>query len=607
MLKSISFPKSTTGENPLKFPAPTEYGSVTVLCGPNGSGKSFILRALSEVLAGKKAGYLKGMSGWSVETTGDTSVAAFKPQHHSSQMNSIGTMSLEQGTKVPRHNDDPLRLKVQLFGTLLASVDGLPPQAQSLITAISQANWRDDASLRSRILSEIQNDEERVYWTTHRPHEVFSEFESATGFKLGLRRAVGTFELVVAYKDGSAADYGNWSDGQKSLFSIISAVVLQNPQVYIFDEIENYLHPAYMTYALEFLRAKVPQTVIASHHPHLIFGRSVDEVYYIERRTPKNPRFATSLKKQIHQETPARTITRLANNHLKLANAYRLFDLKDSALMAAAANVSDSISYAVYDAVYHLYECHAAGANVSPFPDRQSQGIADLVLAHGTEVKSVLDWGAGLGRVLKESQKLGKGHSIRSASWILYDPTYAVGDQVGSSTDGVVTRVADRRDLASLKVDVGLLTNVLHILPPSAWAEAVCDLWKATQTQAPGKGVILVTEIFPLLSPERNAVPIPRHLMEDFFRGLGFKVYGRDFEVQGAKSYSLVLSENRFPVMEVKEIVTRVEALWVLTERHLQSLYDSAPQVESPATRNEILNAAFGIASIRGKLNPASM
>jgi AAA domain, putative AbiEii toxin, Type IV TA system len=439
-----------------------------------------------------------------------------------------------------------------------------------------------------------------VYWTSPNLHEVFANFEAATGFRLGLRRAVGTFEVVVAYKDGSAADYGNWSDGQKSLFSIVGAVVLQKPQVYIFDEIENYLHPAYMTYALDFLRSNVPQTVIASHHPHLIFGRTVDEVYYVERKNPANTRFATVLKKQIHQETPARNITRLANNHLKLANAYRLFDLKDSALMATAANVSDSVTYAVYDAVYHLYECHAAGANRSPFPDRQSQAVADLVGAHAKAVGSVIDWGAGLGRVLKETQKLGKGHPINSASWLLYDPNYSETDQANASLNELATRVSDRRDLAVVRADLGLLTNVLHILPASDWAHAIFDLWHATQAQ--GNGLILVTEIFPLLSPERNAIPIPRHLLEDFFRDLGFIVYGRDFDVQGAKSYCLALSGNTSPLLDVAGLTAKVETLWFKIERDLQLLYGSAPQVDSPATRNEILNAAFGIASIRGQL-----
>lgn len=605
MLKSMHLPNSTIGENPITFPAPGEHGALTVLCGPNGAGKTFILRALYEMLGGKKAGYLKDMTGWSVETSGMTSVSAFRPQHHSSQMNSIGTMSLEQGTKSPRHNDDPLRLKVRLFGAAIRSLEGIPEPTRTLVTGLSSDRWIDDPEVRREVLEGIKSDEERVFWSrASGVDEIIRCYETATGFRLGVRRAVNAYELVAAYPDGSAADYGNWSDGQKSLFSIMATVLLEQPEVYIFDEIENYLHPAYMTMALDFLRERVPQTVIASHHPHLIFGRSVDEVFYVEKVLPRLPRFATTLRKQLHQEAPKRKITRLSNNHTKLANAYRLFDLRDSALLAAATYVTDTVDYAVNDAVYHLFECNAADASRSPLPDRQSQAIADLVAARCPVVGTVLDWGAGLARVQKETRKLGKGHPIQDATWVLYDQSYSeTGGSLGDSGDGIV-RLSDRRHLSTLSADVALLTNVLHILPLEAWTDAIHDVWSAV-VGAP-TGLILITEIFPLLDPERNALPIPKHLLEAFFIELGFTVYSREFEVRGAKSYCLSLTSPPKMLLNRDLLRVRIKELWFRIEADLQNLFQSLQQVESPVTRNEIMNAAFGIASIRSRLDHAS-
>lgn len=91
---------------------------------------------------------------------------------------------------------------------------------------------------------------------------------------------------------GITAPFANWSDGQKSYFTVLATTFALKPDVYIFDEIENFMHPALISQTLDHLKSNCGQTILSSHHPHLIFGRAVDAVFYVEPLPPARPAFA---------------------------------------------------------------------------------------------------------------------------------------------------------------------------------------------------------------------------------------------------------------------------------------------------------------------------
>lgn len=71
MLRLLSMPASTLGENPLRFLLPEGgLGTVTVLCGPNGSEKSFIRRMLKDLLTSANTTGFNLGHGWFADTTG---------------------------------------------------------------------------------------------------------------------------------------------------------------------------------------------------------------------------------------------------------------------------------------------------------------------------------------------------------------------------------------------------------------------------------------------------------------------------------------------------------------------------------------------------------
>lgn len=578
MLRSIKLPNSTRGENPIFIPVPgdNEPGTITVLCGPNGSGKSHVLNVLKQLIDGRNGGNLQEASGWAVELEGEGKLAAFRPQHQTAQMTTVGTLSIQRARRTAKPDEAFLVLQHRLFFDVLSSVDDLP--CGERLAGVTAKEWCDDELLREEILDSIPTDETKGYWTGHCPAELLAVFERWTDSRLGVRRENTTFELVASYRDGTSATYPSWSDGQKSLFSLLTSVLVAQPTVLIFDELENFLHPQLMSEALSYLKQNVRQTIIASHHPHLIFGNAVDEVYFMEKDRRGPARHPLVLKKATQQAAPDRTIVRLATNQEKLAKAYRLFDVRDAALMATASYVESSIEYYLHDAIFELFECAAAPPSKSTYSDRQSAAIAEFVDQFDPFPASVLDWGAGLGRVLRETSKL------------------------GSSADAIRI-VSDRGDLKNINVGVALLTNVLHALKPEDWVEAISDCWRCVAGRE--QGLILITEIYPLLRPERRALPLPREQLERFFRSLGCQANGRAFETHGALSYCLAVSDlpPKPPIED--DLLESIEAFWrEMGIFHLE-VYESIPNARDLKSRNELLNAAFGLATVNSWIDKA--
>ncbi len=590
MLRSYTLPNATRGDNPMLFPLPSkDLGTVTVICGPNGVGKSYILRTLIELLDGKAAANRHRSDGWEVDVDEREFFVAHRPHNHKTQMTSIGVLSRKQAEKKPMRNDDDLRLKTMLFADVFAQLS---------IAGFSEKKWSEDLEYRGEFLDSINDDEEAVYWLQDDVPEYMRMFQDIAGGQLGLRRAATNYELVLHYESGVTATYGSWSDGQKSLFTIFVTIALLKPTLYLIDELENFLHPQFMSRALMFLKRNVRQVVTASHHPHLIFGRAVDTIFYLENRSV-NQRSAlpSRFTKHMHQPNPSRMITNIGSDRAKLAAAYRLFDIKDAALLATAAHVRDAISFSLDSAVLNLFECAAAPAGDSPYPDRQSDLIYKMLSTYEARPNVVLDWGAGLGRTIAEISKL--HFPEESLQWLLYEPfekpraALEAMKQLKQVNHKVIGR---RADLPRGEVGVCLLTNVLHALNPSEFSAAIEDCHHALAD--PERSIIVVSEIYPLLGAERNAVPYPADELEALFRSIGFLARSTRFSVSGAEAYCLIASKPPSSLPDNMEMLRKIENLWGRLFDRFRQNYEAIPAISNTAEQTELLNSAFGMASI---------
>lgn len=601
MLISLRMPKATVGENPLTFPPPhaNGQGSVTVFCGPNGSGKSYLIRALRDMIAGKTLGSHLDGHGWDLQTTDGVALTALRPKHHKAQMTSLGAMSMAVVTKKQQVSDDEVRLKIDVFGQLFRALDPAGTPANFDFASMDVDRWRDEIDYRRELLERFPVDEAQVYFSRADCAEVFQIFQNQFQARLGFRHAPGRFEAVLAWPFDMTAPYDNWSDGQKSLFTILMSVTSLNPDVYIFDEIENFFHPLLISRALELLKTYVKQIVLTSHHPHLIFGRGVDCVYYVELGELPTPLYASKVAKTAMQPAPPRRITRLDTNLEKLASAYRLFDMRDAALLASATYVQDAVDLDLNAGVRHMFECCAVPAKQGVYVDRQTEEIANAIAAYAPSPAIVLDWGAGLARTAAELEKGSQGLRADDLSWLLYEPMSGQRQRLELMPHLARLNarvVGERQNLASVNAGVALLTNVLHVLDPEQWAAAIEDCHAAIKSSA--SGVIVVTEIYPLLAPERLAVPVPADMLEELISELGFAVQVRTLNIHNASAYCLIASCAPQTLPPTDELVGKVEAHWLKLQRKLLRAYEAIPRLQSAMDKSQLLNAAFGIARI---------
>lgn len=602
MIESLRLPKSTIGENPIRFPLPTseQMGTVTVLCGPNGSGKSFILLKLKSLIDGKQAS--RNAEGWSIEPKLLSSDIVLKSHHHKSQMTSIGTLSKKQATKKLQHNDNDIKLTRDLFGLAFSVVD--TAHACRLIDKLDFdfEKWNADAEYRSLYFDQFKEvDEEEIFWLSDTKPELFRLLEAEFKAQIGIRHSTHGFEFVLAWRSKVVASFQNWSDGQKSFFTILATVSILNPEIYIFDEIENFFHPQLITRTITFLKEHVRQLIISSHHPHLIFGNAVDEVYYIETNDDNNVRFPSRVKKVLQQPSLPRKITRLSTDWAKLSHAYRLFDYKDAALVSKAHHFSDWLKFHVVDALHGLYGCAAVSSKKSVFQDGQSQKIAEFISEFDPNPKIILDWGAGLGRTFSEFHKKRKVEG--DLKWYLYEPfeeSFEKLKGVAKQSQIPITLLRNRSDL-DIGAGIVLLTNVMHVLGPTEWTIAVADAWQNVKKSK--TGVIIVTEIYPLLAAERSAIPIPDFKLAEFFRALGFLVTTRSFVVGGATSYCLIASNAPSELTEAT-IKIEVDVLWRSLFQHYLNEYEGIGVVNSSSAHRDLLNATFGMATVSKYYKP---
>lgn len=583
---------ATKGVNPILFPEPKAdgEGTVTILCGPNGSGKSFILKTLINLLNEKDAATSLLSQGWLLKRS--ASVAShYRPRHHVTAMRSAGILTRARAGYVVKPTQPEKYFQLAIFGALLAVL----PQCRGF----DPAKWETNPSYRQSQIDRVgPQDEEQGYWFGTKAPPFVSAFNKAVQGRLGVRHNRDGLELLLSQGEEASAPFPNWSDGQKSLLTIFAMTELLKPEVFVFDEIENFLHPALVSGLVNHLKKNCRQTVLSSHHPHLVFGRIVDAVYYVERAGCVGDPPQRILKYQAQPAVP-RQVSRLSDDRSKLASIYKLFDVQDAALLATGAFVRDAADLQLHAAVHGHFECGAVGASASPYMDRQSEQIMELIRSFSPSPNLVVDWGAGVGRSLTELEKLAPVGASEHYSWFLYDVSTANANALAELVParGTTIRVANNRsELTGVAAGIFLLTNVLHALDPMTWCEAIEDAWGAVHHD--GNGIVLITEIYPLLAAESQAIAVPLDWAAKLFRQLGFKTTAREFPVHGAKSYCLALSQPPAELPARGELLGIIVEHWKQLRAQFLGDYEGVGPKLGMADHQRLLNAAFGMARI---------
>ena len=451
----------------------------------------------------------------------------------------------------------------------------------------SLSRWLDDPELRTRTIGAFPVDEERLY----RGREVdvlTAEFESIVGGRLYFRRAQeNTVDLVLAYGDGTTAHFEEWSDGQKNILLIMALIRQAEPQIVLLDEIENHFHPKYITLVLDYLRRNVPQSIVTTHHPHVIFSELVDRVFYLEATRPPFPEGdpLPELRhlKQPAQQAPSRTVHRLVDAFGKVTAIYRLFHDQDRQLIKQAQQIRSDADIIFHAALTRIFLPDIVPAKAGPMPDRQSQqlltALRDEFHALAETPVRLLEIGSGLGRIPADVNKLSPDQVGPNVDWQCWEPNEAVRARLRDEIlrKNIKATVLDALDGAKGEFDICLIANVCHELTPEQFA----DVLSVVTGRLRNTGFLLIQELYPLLNAEKFAVPYSADRIARIVTACGFAAHTLQFPVRDASAYCVVARKTAEP-LDIRTIaVAAISAAWDEIERAAIDSYASRSGVSS--------------------------
>ncbi len=581
-VESISL-MGSSGSSTFQAAVPGEKNAINVLCGVNNAGKTFILKQLRNMLTKHLDSQTRSLHGVTIQVTqfqqpAFSRVVAFgKTWRHKE---AAGTINLTKSLELPKDAPDYRRSVLRFLFSQVAryTKDG----------SFTEVDWMDQVSVRLAAADNLQK--EKLAYRCDQNNSLVIQIQNVLRGILYFRKLPNnSIEFILRNNNGTVVPFHEWSDGQQSYFFLLLTLFFESPDILLLDELENHLHPEFMTLALATIKEYVPQTFLTTHHPHAIFSLFADRVFYVEalETTLEDSPAILEYEKIQGQKNVRRRVTELQDDFVKLANSYKLFHKQDTKLLEQAESVANQARILVFAELHDLLVSHRpVNASSSILPDRQTQLIPSI-----KREMRLLDFGAGQGRQVDEYKKF-KAHSI---AWTLWEPDLSLRSYLKNhfSAENFVTIPNCLTEIADEYFDFVLLSNVLHELCFDDFCN--CILQCSQKLNPTGK--LIVLELFPLLKPERFAIPIPEVRLQDFFNRLGMPSTTKGFSIRSIRGYSL---QAKAPPQRLlhSTIASEVETLWLACESLAVNSYTARGSLDSVGDLNALLNELTTLASI---------
>lgn len=579
---------------------------VTVICGKNNTGKTHILKQLSEAFHKDRKFHNE-----SEKESGNVHAVLTDPvaplpnflyfdstTFAKSRFNviPIGDYKHDPTGRKPRYRDAAIRF----IGRQLRNVFG---------GELEYDSWLKDSAYRVRF-TRANVEKDKIY-LCDQSDALVAGFEGAVGGRLYFRyfeqAKVEFLELALRYDEHRIFRYPEWSDGQKTLFAGLLIIDHHRPDVLLIDEIENHFHPEYMTHFAGFIKEAVPQTIMVTHHPHMLFSRLVDKLYYIEleSRDSDPPPVTQRFDKSYHPRSPRRSVKELMTDFDLITAAYKLFHNQDRQLLYLAEKLHHSVDIKLTKTLIELFKPDVVIPRKDPFLDSQTMQLLSVIKGSidvSEGVVEILDYGAGRGRtlleVLKEPQ-MKRGFNFCWSFWEMdLDLRRELATLCAMSSPGQEIRLID--DLACIRpgeFDIAVLSNILHEVTPRRFAEILTAIRRVIKAG----GKLIVLELTPLIHPEKYAVPYSRDRMESILNEIGWKVDGGFFPLRSGlvQAYWVCAhSPDSTASFDRERIRKAVELAWDEILRHKCLLYDGKYKVTTADDQIRLIDNLTTIASI---------
>lgn len=599
MIKTVQFAsnQNSTLRNNIEIAQPSkDGGSLTVLCGKNHSGKTYIVKRVHRSISQRnkeieinpeiiitRHAVDNIYTEYSVDSNPINSVFVTRIANITELLKSVSIIS-DNNYKSRKYlqrsdNYDRIQIKECLEIFCFECLDYLFKRNSK---NLKKEKWKKPENIEYRKVILDSLSRESLYLTP-RDNQIIKSFEEITQGKVyfGIsdsQSSIGVmpvFELRLAFNDEIIIPLGGWSEGQKVLFSLLILIYYAKPDVLIFDEIENHLHPEYISLLFEFIKKNVPQTIITTHHPHIIFSRFVDMVNYLEfEKSSDSLPDIIEKKRSAKMKSLKQTNVILSKNYSKLISTYKLFDSYDNQLLRiASSNIAD-LNELLVDIFTSLFNYEIVSPKKIKKPDVQSQKLYEIFEKKLLEQNlNVLEYGAGEGRLLIDIDKIVKTTHKDKIFWNLFEPfdtpRLALEENLNTHAYRDLIKIFKERPID--KFDFIIIPNVLHELTP----KTIANILSYCSNSLKDDGSIIIVELFPLLKPEKFAVPLRSTEWTDLTRKIGFKSFSNGINFKNAihEAYftQLYLPDDfsGFDELRIEKVIKNYWNKIILKERSL--------------------------------------
>lgn len=549
----------------IEIALPSEHGgsSLTVICGRNRTGKSHFLRHTYYGLGAHNAnvgtvGYEAelGSASANVWVRPEDPTKSFSPYlllaNLSESARKFSTLPVLHASKIDRSNE--LRISSVRTSFIRDQLLTAPSLVQGIGRSIVDADLQEEAL--KRVFPLLKSD--KLYRVNTNSCPPLQAFERMCNGKLYLRANKNFgFEPVLRFTREEATSYGSdgsgWSQGQKVAFVLALILYYLRPTILLIDELENHLHPEFISGLCDLIGQYAKQTIITTHHPHLIFSTHVNRAWFFEVKPVEDTPGLVEDMPQKHPHNrppPKRRISDLSTDFQRVAAAYQLFDSVDKQLLNLGQSIRSDLAYQLLQAINSGLTLKVVSAGGGARADGQTGGLAEVIynLTKVRETKElhVLDYGAGSGRTFLELAKV-KKLDLTQLNWTFYEPNPHHSEQLKTRTWGNLhpngLKVVTDINAVEPSFDVILAVNLLHECTPK-------DIYKFFQDcrrLLAKDGKVIIGELYPLLEPERFGIGYSFDDMLDIVSSCGFAGYSTNIPMRGGAltAYALIARPNQ--------------------------------------------------------------
>lgn len=586
-LKSISFsglglPKNINRKIFFSIPEKIKPNCITVICGKNRTGKSYILNNIEKCVKkhNSNISHAKEIN-YKIINNDDITLEILDYTKEIAELylvnnilhltNIATTLSILKHNKFKsrghpnvkgNQNELPFKLGLDNFAR-----DSIKFVCLSLNKSFDDQLWDNDDEQNNYRKSLAKYFDKNILYELNRKDDLVDFFYKATGGYLYIthnKRNEGcAFDVYLVYTENMTYSFSNWSEGQKILFVCLIIIKYLKPKIFLFDEIENHLHPEFISILLEYLKESVPQSIITTHHPHIIFSKYVDKVWYLELDI-ENIELPSTIMRTDPKiiKAPIRKAKELGENYEKLISTYKLFDDYDNQLIRLSSSVLDDLNETVTRVFTNLFYYEIVSSNPKKKSDLQIDGLQKFLcnklsmLSH----MNILEIGAGKGRVILDISKLNNNTLSRRISWYLFEPFDEVRIQLEINIKSLKNlydvNILNKLD-ESKKYDMILFANVLHELTPNVIADYLSKICSLLSQE----GELIIIELYPLLQPEKYSIPFKPNELLQLFRNLGWKgtLHQINFKHSNFEAYWLNLTMTDKILLDRKLLLRSIE------------------------------------------------